>query len=133
MAKSPPSEMESFAQSYEARLVKGLAERRGRVDRACDVLQPGAHFEREPKGGRKFRNARAHGLDAEHQMVVGAGRHADEAVLRLQRHRAAVRLEGETADTDRVAGRPGLVRREPDGDDLRIREADSRDRGLVEG
>src|SRR5215218_9842590 len=67
------SDMESFTQSFEARLVKGLAQRRVCVDRACDVLQPGAHFEREAESGRKLRNTRAHRVDTKHEMVIGAG------------------------------------------------------------
>ena len=127
------SDMESFTQSLEARLVKSLAKRRVCVDRACDVLQPGAHFERKAESGRKFRNARAHGVDAKHEVVVGAGGDAHKAVLSPQGHGAAIGLEREQAGADLEAGHLGFVRGEPDGDDLRIREADGRDRDFVEG
>src|SRR4051812_3282098 len=91
------SDMESFTQSFEARLVKGLAKRWMCVDRAGDVLQPSAHFEREAKSGRKFRNTRAHRMDAEYEMVVGAGGDAHKAVLRPQSHGAAIGQEREQA------------------------------------
>ena len=70
--------------------------------------------------------------DAEHQVVVGARRHAHEAVLGRQRQRPAVGLEGELRGQHLAAGLARLLGRQAGGDDLGIGEAHGRDHRAVE-
>ena len=57
--------MQRVSQRRQRRFVEGLAHRGVSVDRQGHVFEPRAHFQRERKGGRKFRHARADGVDAD--------------------------------------------------------------------
>ena len=46
--------MQRLSEGPERRLLKGLAQGGMRVDRLCDILEPGAHFESQAERGRKF-------------------------------------------------------------------------------
>ena len=113
--------------------MEGFAQRRVGVDGERDVLEPRAHFERKRKGGRELRDAGADGMDAEHDMVVGARDDAHEALVVLQRHGPAVGAERKMADADLAMRGLGGVGREPHGDDLRVGEADRRNGDAIEG
>ena len=75
----------------------------------------------------------ADGLDAEHDMVVGARDDAHEAFVVLQRHGAAIGAEGKMADANFAMRGLGGVGREPHRDDLRIGEADRGNGDMIEG
>jgi len=73
-----------------------------------DVLETRAHLQRQAKGGRQFRNAGSHSLNAKQKMIVGPGDNADEACFPLESHGAAVGTEGKEVGLDFDAG--GLCR-----------------------
>ena len=68
-----------------------------------DVLQPRAHLQRQRERRRQFAHPGADRLHAEHDMVVGARDDAHEAVVALQRQRAAAGAERETGRRDLAA------------------------------
>ena len=98
-----------------------------------DVFQPRAHLQREAEGGRQFRHACADGLDAEHEVIVGARRRRARSRPRRRSVRARPLAGRETCPTctSWPAARGG-VGREADGDDLRIGEADGGNRDGIE-
>ena len=65
---------------------------------------------------------RAHGVDAEHNMVGLARRDADKAAIRAGFHRqvTAGRSEGELADNRLFALGLGVIRRQADTNDFRL-------------
>ena len=58
---------------------------RVRMDGCGDVFEPRAHLDRQAEDRRQFGDAGADCLDAEQQMIVGAGDDADESILPAQR------------------------------------------------
>src|SRR3989338_348402 len=114
----PSAEMDRHPQRPEARLLERLAQRWMRVDRAGDVLQSRPHLDRQREARRKLGYAGADRLDAEYEMIVGAGDDADEAILALAGHRPAVCPEGKLPDLDLDPCRSRPGGRQPDRDDL---------------
>jgi len=81
------------------------------VDRPGDVLEPRAHFERQPEGRRQLRNAGADRLHREDQVIVGARDDAHEARLRLpaaivDAEVRPVAIEIQLFEREAVGGRP---------------------------
>ena len=116
-----------FPSAFSAASWNASLWRRVGVDRAGDVLEPRAHFDRQRKGRRQFGDAGADGMDAEHDMVVGPRRDPDEPLVGLPGHRPAVGAEGEKARQNLAVRRLGRLGRQADGDDLRVGEADRRE------
>ena len=46
--------MQRLSEGPERRLLEGLAQGGMRMDRLCDILEPGAHFHGQAEGGREF-------------------------------------------------------------------------------
>src|SRR3954468_320039 len=103
-----------------------------RMDGAGDVLQPGTHLQRQPEAGREFGDAVTDRLNAQHEVVVGPGDDADEALLGILRQGPAIRSEGELPEPDVVPRLACFRWGKPDRDDLRAGEADGGDGLLVE-
>src|SRR5208337_4316019 len=80
------SKMQRHPQRLQSGLVKSLALGRVGVDREGHVLQPRAHLDRQREGRAELRDARADGLNAEHDVVVLARHDADKALVILLRH-----------------------------------------------
>ena len=97
------------------------------VNGGGDILGPKAGFDGDGKGGGQFRHARPGGLDAEDDMIGGAGHDAHEPFRVAQREGTAVGAE--------LEGARFCIRRlgwqQAGGDDLGIGEADGGDAGLV--
>ena len=113
--------------------MEGFAQRRVGLDRQRDIFKASAHLERQGKRGREFGDAGADGVNSQNHIVVGARDDAHEALVVLQRHRPAIGAEGKPADADFAVRRLCGVGREPDGDDLRVGEADRGNGDAVEG
>ena len=65
--------MQGVAERLAGRLLYRLALRGVCMDGASDVLQPGAHLQGQAERGGEFGDAMTHGLEAQHQIVVGPG------------------------------------------------------------
>src|SRR5580658_8672407 len=94
------SNMQRMPQPSKRRLMEGFAHGWMGVDGPRDVLEARAHLKRERKGCREFRHAGADGVNAEHDMVVGARDDAHEALVVLQRHCPPIGAERKEADPD---------------------------------
>ena len=79
-----------MAQGLERGLDKGLALRRMGMDSRGDILEPSAHLKRQAERGRQFRDAGAHGVKAEEEMIIGPRHNADKATLVFKRHGTAI-------------------------------------------
>lgn len=118
--------VDGVTQAVHRGLLKCLSETGVGVDRTRDILQARAHFQRQGESRGKLGNPVSHRLDAQNEMIVGAGDDPDEAVVPLQRHRLAISAERKTADCGLDAGRLCVLGRHPDRHKLGISEADRR-------
>src|SRR5437868_9950254 len=125
-------DVDSLAQRAQAGFVNSLAERWMSVDGTAEVLQPGAHLKRQSEGARQFGYADADRGDAENQVIVGTRCNAHEAILTAQCQSAAVGCQWKHLDVHVVGGSARSLGRKAGGDNLRIGEADGRDRYGIE-
>jgi hypothetical protein len=77
--------MHGVPERPHSRLLEGLSKRRMRMYRSLDIFQPGAHLQRQTKGGREFGDVEPDRLNAEDQMIVRARDDASSPSLVIAR------------------------------------------------
>lgn len=103
-------QMQWVAERLQRRFLNCFAACRMRVNRAGDILEADAHFDRKRKCCRQFGNATADRVKAEDQIGVGTRHHPHEAILGLCGHGAAIGGERKLAKPDLATLRAGLFR-----------------------
>ena len=103
------------------------------VDGAGDVVEAGAHLDRQGELARQFGDMRANRMDAEDDMIILARGDADETTIETRFHRQVTPggSQREFAGDDLLAFGLGLVRRQANAHDFRLGEANGRDGNRV--